>query len=181
MDNETFRSRLANLVNKSRKALRLYSNVGRFNAEGGNELTELQTGEWKSVTGELLRALSLILENPNPKQVVNDVFVLRDRFNTHWRTIECDVNLKQRELIAAAEGSDYVRSSVLARELVVLKARMQAAQAAHHELQDVVRRSKIAQPAIELTSDQVVTEEPPLAATGSHAQPAKVIPLRKQS
>ena len=182
MDNETFRSRLLTLVTKSRKALRLYSNVGRFNAEGGNALTELQTGEWKGVTAELLRSLSLLLENPNARQLVTDVVALRDRFNAHWRTLETDLHSKQRELLMSAESSDFVRAALLSKELIVLKARMQAAQAAHHELQDVVRRSKVAQTPIELTSEHVL----PDGAADPHrveaaAPIAKVIPLRKQS
>lgn len=186
MDNDTFKSRLMNLVSRSRKALRLYSNVGRIHGDGpGNNYTELQTREWKSVTADLLKELTSALDHSKTiKDLAALVYSLRDRLNSQWRTLESDLHLRQKELVFSSENGDFIRASVLATELVVLKARMQAAQAAHHELHDVLKRSKMSQPTIELSHEAVVAES---SAAGQAAPEtgspdmiaAKVIPIRR--
>ena len=65
MEDQTFRSRLTLLVQKSRKAVRLYNNVGSISELGGSELTGVQVLEWKNVNSELLRRLSLVVEITN--------------------------------------------------------------------------------------------------------------------
>jgi len=72
--------------------------------------------------------------------------------------------------------------------LVCLKARAQATQAAHHELDAVMRRSKVAgasvekidqDMSIELSHDQVIEDGLSEAAPSKGTRLAKVIPLRK--
>lgn len=174
MENHTFRSRLAELMQKSRKALRLYTSMGRINNNAHSELNEMQAQQWKEINADLLRQISAAMESPNSRALVADIFTLRDRFYAAWRSAEADVHNKRRDLISSAENGDFIKSAVLGRELVLLKAREQAAQAAHHELQEVLTRSRVAQPTIELSQDNVVpeVEEVPEKLF------AKVIPLR---
>lgn len=179
MNSETFRSRVFNLIARSRKALRLYSNVGRFQSDAGNEFTERQTREWKHVTADLLKELTTALEDSKTgRDLVTSLFSIRDRFNVQWRSVESDLNPKQKELIYASENGDFVKAALLSSELLLLKARMQAAQAAHHELDDVIRKSKVTQSAdmkaaIQLDSEDIVEEKPAMQVA------AKVIPIRK--
>ncbi|MCO6429701.1 MAG: hypothetical protein J5J00_02490 [Deltaproteobacteria bacterium] len=193
MDNETFRSRVVNLLNRSRKALRLYSSVGRsgsrftgerFASEGGVDLSESHTKEWRNITSELLKDLSSAIERgASQKQLVSDMYFLRDKYNSHWRSLESEMHFKQRELIGSAENGDFVRAALVANDLVLMKARMQAAQAAHHELQEVITRSKVTQPTIELAPDDMLSaadEQPAMGKDRAIEIPiAKVIPLRK--
>ena len=174
MENHTFRSRLAELMQKSRKALRLYTSMGRINNNAHSELNEMPAEQWKEINADLLRQISNAMESPNSRALVADIFTLRDRFYASWRSAEAEVHSKRRDLISAAENGDFIKSAVLGRELVLLKAREQAAQAAHHELQEVLTRSRVAQPTIELSQDRVVPE----VEEAPEKQFAKVIPLR---
>jgi hypothetical protein len=172
MENPTFRSRLAELMQKSRKALRLYTSMGRLQTSPTAEFNEMQAEQWKEVNADLLRQISHALETPNSRLLANDIFALRDRFHSTWRNSEAEVHLKQKELLSCAEHGDFIKVAVLARELVLLKAREQASQAAHHELHEVLSRSRVAAPTIELSTEAVVEEEQ------LPRQIARVIPLR---
>lgn len=175
MDNHTFRSRLVKLIQKSRKALRLYSNMGSLPSDGGTEFAEVQVREWKRVNSDLVQNLTTAMDSPNMKQLSVDVFSLRERFHAEWRQAEADMRQKQRELLSAAEHGDFIKSAILSNELVILKARTQACQAAHHELSDAVRQSRLAEPTIELSSDNVIEDSEDEIP---EPRQAKVIPLR---
>jgi hypothetical protein len=177
MENPTFRSRLGELLQKSRKAMRLYSGVGS-NSSGrahnlANQYSELQATEWQQVNAELVRMLGTALGHPQARRITQEVFAIRDRLLHEVENEELQLGEKQRELVAASERGDFVRAAVLSRELVVLKARMQASQAAHHELQQVIERSNVVEQPIELTAERVVPEP--------EVMRAKVIPIRKRS
>jgi hypothetical protein len=151
---ESFRSRVVALIQKSRRALRLYShNAGQSIArvEGSTaELSAAQVTEWRDINGLLLKRLTESAESPSTKKIVYDVFALRNEFQTLWRTSEGELVQQQRELIAAAERGDFVKATGLAVSLVSLKARVQAGQAAHHELDLLIKRSRVVRPAAEL-------------------------------
>ena len=165
---ETFRSRLVDLMKKSRKAIRLYGSVYRT-GEPSSRFAESQANEWKTVNSELLRLLSAALDHPNPKQLSSDIVAIRDRFEQDARKAEGQLHELHTRLINTSENGDYIKAALLSTELVVLKARMQAAQAAHHELADVVKRSKVVGAAIELPAAQVVE-------WGQVAEPEEVKP-----
>lgn len=173
MENDTFRSRLVRLLQKSRQAFRLYNSMERGPAAIG-DYTEMQAMEWRNVNGALIKELSAALDRPNQKETPSLVFLLRDRFLAEFRTSEADLHAKQRELVSAAEKGDFVKSALLSKELVSIKARVQATQAAHHELDEVVVQSKVSQPAITLSNESVVAEP-------RQERLARVIPLRSSS
>ena len=158
MDRETFFQRLGSLLQKSRKAQRLYSNMGRASSEG-SPYSETQIEEWRSVTGEILRQLSAVMDRPNAKTLVTDVVSIRDSFYQMWRASEGSLHKVQRDLISASEKGDFVRAVTLAEEGVRLKARVQAAHAAHHEFSELLRNTRAAQMPIELSSDQILPFE----------------------
>lgn len=188
MESETLRSRIAALVQKSRKALRLYSSMGRLSGGETTEFGELQVAQWREITSDLLRDLTAALDHPNARTLAGAVLSLRDKFYADWRRIEADLKVKQQELIAVAEHGDFIKAAHVSRALVVLKAREQAAQAAHHELQDVVKKSRLVQPTIELSGEAAVSggvsrEAEPDGIDLLHGERirvgAKIIPLRK--
>lgn len=188
MENLTFRSRLLKLVQKSRKAVRLYSGIEKNSSTDlPQDYRDLQVQEWKNVTGDLLKQLTSCLENPNTRRLVADVYSLRDRYYNEWRLVESELHVSQRDLVAASEGGDFTRAVSLAVRLVSLKARVQACQAAHHELNDVIQKSRVSEPAIELSFDQVVGDGQESGLDDSDDQSpllnnvtAKVIPLRQK-
>ncbi len=156
MESESFRARVLALIQKSRRALRLYNSAGtvsNLKAESSAELSAAQVQEWREVNSLLLRKLSEAVESPNTKKLIYDVFALRNEFQTIWRSSESDLVQSQRELIACAERGDFIRAASLSVNLVSFKARLQAGQAAHHELDMLIRRSKVVRPATELSEE----------------------------
>ena len=98
------------LIQKSRRALRLYSTAGgsSYNRVEGTlgELPSVQVAEWREVNGLLLRKLTEAAEAANTKKIIYDVFALRSEFQTLWRTTEAELVQAQRDLIACAESGD---------------------------------------------------------------------------
>jgi hypothetical protein len=140
-----------------------------------------------------LRKLSEAAEAPNTKKIIYDVFALRSEFQTLWRSTESELVQSQRELIASAESGDFIRAAVLSTALVSLKARLQAGQAAHHELDLLIKRSKVVRPAaelseesatvlstLELLDEHVVTEPVRPAPLKVAVGGGKVIPLKRR-
>lgn len=157
MESESFRSRVVALIQKSRRASRLYTNTAgqaMARVEGASpELSAAQVAEWRDVNNLLLRKLTDSIDSPSTKKVVHDIFALRNEFQTLWRTSESELVVLQRDLVAAAERGDFIKASGLAVMLVSLKARVQAGQAAHHELDLLIKRSRVVRPAAELTEE----------------------------
>ncbi|RMG44019.1 MAG: hypothetical protein D6719_02550 [Candidatus Dadabacteria bacterium] len=176
MNSETFRSRVSALIKKSRKALRLYSSMGRLQSHEHSELSEMQIREWQEVNSELSEQLSSALESRYTRRLASNVFLLRDRFYSRWRETEAEAHLKQRELISASEKGEFIKATLLGRELVVLKARKQACQAAHNELQELIERSKLTPPQVQHQEDSGKQQKD----KGKPVKSAVVIPLRRK-
>lgn len=168
---------MAALVQKSRKALRLYTSMGRVRGIGGSDYSEVQLAEWRDVSSMLIKDLTAVLEAGNAKKLAADLFTIRDRCCDAWREIEAVVHGKHKELVQASNSGDYTKAAILSKDLVRMKAKLQASQAAHHEIQEVIKQSKVRVPTIELTreldanSDYLVEQE--------YAAAANVIPLRR--
>lgn len=171
MDNLTFRERVFDLLQRSRKAVRLYSSMSRHSDKGHTDktgqLAELQISQWHSINHELVRELSRMLEDPASRKLAAGVFELRDSFFNTWKESEELVFHKHKELTHAMEHGDYIKCAVVSSELISGKARLQAAQAAHHELSQLIEKSKITPPPIELATV--------VASTGTAG---KVIPFQ---
>lgn len=180
MEYQTLRGRISKLSKKCRKAIRLYSNMGRAGSPASNELSEAQIEEWKNINTELLRELSTMIESLGSSELALEVYALRDRFYSCWRMVETELHSKQKSLIAAAENADFVRAALLGRELVALKARVQASAAAHHELQEIIDGSKLAKPTIKLSQESIISETQAVEPE-KEVVCAKVIPLRRLS
>jgi hypothetical protein len=188
MDSITLRSRLLKLLQKSRKASRLYGSID--SSDSHDELKEKQAKEWKKVTSELLLELSSTLENPNPKRVLQQAFNMRDRFHSDYRMAESELNRSQRDLINVAEIGDFTRAFGLSASLISLKARVQACQAAYHELSEILARAKLPSDLVSHIVDE--SEVNNQFTYGKQAQlrsevdseddlrSAKVIPLRQK-
>ena len=83
MESETFKTRILSLLQKSRKAVRLYSSASSEKPEGiQKELSLGQVSEWREINTLLLKKLSQAAETPNSKRLVFDVFGVRNEFAT---------------------------------------------------------------------------------------------------
>jgi hypothetical protein len=195
MDSVQLRSRLLKLLQKSRKAVRLYSSVDTTLLAGKQlvsadgqiseaKVREIQSEAWKTVTTELMRDLSAALENPNPKRLVHDLYALRDRSYSDWRLAEAELHCHQRDLVTAAEASDFIKASMLSTKLIRMKAHYQASQAVYQELQEVLSKMNAAPVASVVTLTQSIQGSFPAMqeATPSvqEQRPTNVIPLRQK-
>ncbi len=170
MEEQTFRSRLVELLSKSRKANRLYSGVTR--TRRGSEFAEAQATEWQTVNNDLTVQLSTILDDPSSKKLSTDVLNLLNNLLSQSQTTEAEINSKKARLLAIVEAGDFVQSSLLSRELVSLRARLQALQAAYAELKGTIKKARSDLNPMELTAQQVLdVPEKPVA---------KIIPFRQR-
>ena len=185
MESDSFRSRVVTLMQKSRRALRLYSSAAASGTGLQGELSQTQVQEWREINSDLLKKLSHAAESPDKKILVFEVYGIRSDFLNIWRASEAEVATCQRELIAAAEQGDFIRTAVLSADLVKSRARLQAGQAAYHEVDTLIRRSRLSEPvplghepgAIELSAEAEVPRGREMkAAVGA----GNVIPLRRR-
>lgn len=148
------------------------------------ELADMQVAEWREVNSDLLKSLTIILDAPGNKSLAASVIAVRDRFYHEWRMAEGDLHKKHKELLRHSESGDFIRVVSLGTALATLKARVQALQAAHHEIQEVVNRSHVSHPPIELAEGVVLPEvlvpEKSLD-TNPIQRNAKVIQLRQRA
>jgi hypothetical protein len=195
MEKETFFHRLASLLQKSRKAQRLYSSMGKTTSDV-SPYSESQIEEWRTISADIVKQLSQVMDRPHTKNLISEVVAIRDNFYQLWRTSESSLHKVQHQLIAASEKGDFVRAVSLSEEAVVLKARVQAAHAAHHEFSETLKNvsgiEKYAESSQQLATKQnynrftheydsleQLIEDRSIPEQQSRPALAKVIPLRR--
>ncbi len=143
----------------------------------------LQVQQWKEVTRDLLQKITPLLTISNNRKLVIEFYGIRDQFYNEWRLLQADLHTRQLELEAAAEGGEFVKCVNLSVDLVSLKARMQACQAAHNELQRIIENSKVSSPTAQEIESQRIEEEEEVAEEAPHYDPddSNVIPLRRRN
>jgi hypothetical protein len=161
MEDQTFRSRLVELLSKSRKANRLYGGVSR--SSRGSEFAESQASEWQTVNNDLTNQLSGVLDKDNSKTLPSDVLNILNTFSSQTETTDAEISSKKARLIAIAEAGDFVQSSILSRELVTLRARSQALQAACSEIKSILKRNKTSAPSPDALTAETASQEKPQA------------------
>lgn len=144
MTSDSFRHKVADLTRKSRKAVKLYSNVAKKPSKCSEEwvkdaLGDIQIDEWKKINADLHRELCRILEFGSQRTLVASVFELRDVFYNNFRKRETDSRTLQRDLISCVESSQYSKVVALGYKLSALNAEIQALQAAYQELQNILK------------------------------------------
>lgn len=135
MDKETLLLKIAKLIQRSRKAVRIYSSM----IKGGNvvqeKYAEVQASQWRDVNNTLLKKLSLIYEQKKTSTLARDFHFLCEGFVDEWRTYQTNLHKLQKELIALSEVGDFVKAGSLVNQLISMKAKIQALEAVCHELQ----------------------------------------------
>jgi hypothetical protein len=80
------------------------------------------------------------------KDFTGVLFKLADDLKAQYSLAEAELGAKQCALIFAAENGDFTRAAMLSAELISIKARLQARQAAHHEVTEVLEASRLQRP-----------------------------------
>lgn len=144
MEKGSLVERVHELLAKSRKAVRLYSSMAQ-----SSKASDSQIAEWRSANQTLVRELTELLASPQTKTVGPGLYQIREIFLASWRDSEEELKKKHFELTKSAENGDYIKSSMLSQELVVLKARAQSSQAVSHEVGQIIEKSKVPPPSVE--------------------------------
>lgn len=153
----------------------MYTSMGRMHGNDHGAHSEQQIAIWREVNVALLDTLLEVLEKDNREAIVTDIYRIHDRYSQSWRRFQSELHTRQGALISAAENGDFNKCALLSKELILLKARVQATEAAHCELKQLVDRGNSRRPVNERREDAISEDDSPLL------QQAKVIPLRRRS
>ena len=168
MDRLTLRMSIASLLQRSRQALAMYTDLSKRNEE--RQSRDIQIEQWQLVNQEFVEALALIAPYSQNK-LVTAAYLLRDRFNQTWRDKESRLALMRRDLMCLIEQADFMKVNVLSFEAAQLKANMQAYQAAFNELNAALKQSAAQRPVVLLQDQDVLPEaEVDPVATGNVVQ-----------
>lgn len=142
---DSLRLQILEIVQRSRKAARLYSSsLTRVNAENleVNEklyLTEIQTKQWHDANQQLVKYLTVALNQANSVRLRQGVLDYFFEVKGILEDINRELVSSQTLLIIASESGDYLRAYQLSRHLVKLNAQLQAFQANFYELNRAVK------------------------------------------
>jgi hypothetical protein len=167
MERVGLRTGLGSLLRRSRQALNLYSDLSARNEV--KEVRDLQVHEWKLVNAELVASLEKILDYPQ-NRLLAATFVLRDRFNQLWREREAELAVSQRSMISLLEAADFLKVHSLSGEASVLKARLQASQAACNEIDACLKVAGAQRPVFRLEDQDVLAEDDMISREESQSQ-----------
>lgn len=169
MEAGTFKTRLVALLQKSRQAVRLYTEMER--SQDKLNYSDLQIFEWKNVNLELVRELCTLLDNfYNQKDLISRVFALIERFQVEQISLNTDMEKMKSELSLACNNADFVKSADLSLKLVAIKSKNQALQAVLHELKNIMTKSNLTRPACSYKKDEEVVSTKTVKS-------AKIIPI----
>lgn len=147
MEAQTFKSRLISLLQRSRQAARMYSEMRRSNDK--LNYADLQIKEWKNINLELVDELSILLDDfYDQKILIAKSFALLERFQIEQVSISTILQKKKDELSLAINKDDFAKSAKLSLELVSLKSRNQALEAVLNELNRMLEKCNITSPKI---------------------------------
>ena len=140
MTTDTFKTKLSKLINKSRKAVRLYSTVARPGLGKSNErpYADIQLAEWRMTNEDLLGKLLTIIKNSNIRKAINDIAILKSQYTKTVNDLSLIINTKHRELIETTNIGDFVKIAKISYELIPLKAKLESKKAVLNELEDLV-------------------------------------------
>ena len=151
MESGTFKSRLIALLQKSRQAARMYSEMMR--GQDKFDYSDLQIKEWKDINFELVDELTILLDDfYDQKILVAKSFALLERFQVEQATISASLQKMKDELSLAINKEDFPKSAKLSIELISLKAKNQALIAVLNELNKMLEKSNITSPKIKVES-----------------------------
>ncbi len=145
MESGTFKTRLVSLLQRSRKAVRLYSEMEK--SQDKLNYSDLQIFEWKNINIELLNELQDVISDfYNHKTLVAKVFSILERFQIEESLVSDNLKELKKELSFASQRNDFAKCADVSLRLVGIKAKNQALQAVVHELKQVISKSNLTKP-----------------------------------
>ena len=170
MSDETFKSKLSKLIQKSRKALRIYSQAttpGKHRAST-KPYADQQIAIWYKINEELLEFLVEITRNAHLRKVANESLAYAKLCQRKVITEQQTLHEKHQQLVSYSESGNFINSAKLSSELIQLKASVQARSAVLAELEDLLSYANLKLP---------VTHEPPEGPPELAVKSSKIIPF----
>ncbi len=135
MSDNTVASKLNRLLQKSRQAYRIYSAMSKSAKNEGNLYSELQANEWLKANADLVKQLSLLIDERSCKNLSQRLNRIRFNLEEEYLKAESNLESEQQDLVACSKRGDFVRCAQLSTSLISKKGFIQATRAAAHELQ----------------------------------------------
>lgn len=147
MEAGTFKSKLISLLQKSRQAARMYSEMQR----GEDKCTPdkfnyatLQIAEWKNVNLELVDELQFLINDfYNQKKLSLKLCSLYERFQIEQLSVSENLEKEKANLIKSTDNNDFSKSAKISLNLISLKSRNQALEAVLKELTKVLDKATL--------------------------------------
>lgn len=154
MTADTFKSKLSKLINKSRKAIRLYSTVSSPRSRGKEKpYADIQLEQWRETNEDLLNNLMQIIKNTNMRKAINDILIIRNRYADMVGKLDFKIKHFHKELVSSSVSSDFVKAAKVSGDLVPLKAKYDAVKAVAQELDDLLSYTTIKTPILPGSED----------------------------
>jgi hypothetical protein len=173
MERSPIKVNLARLLQKSRQALVLYSDL--LKGSQSSPLKKSQITEWHSVSAKLINELSALIGSSNNNLLAGTIN-FRDRLFQLWRENESRLVKGQKEIVELVERGDFVRCHQITEQLICIKASVQAFQAAFNEVDAVLKGSNAQKLVVRLNQQDVVEDT---NYEDSFSKNNNVIPLRR--
>lgn len=160
MVSDTFKTRLLKLINKSRKAVRVYSNAGgasNFRAKS-KPYADMQLKCWRDANERLVEFLHSATKNMNLRKVASEILAYAKQCQQELENREKQLEKYHHELLTYSQNKDYVNAAIISNELIVLKANVQAEKAVLEELEDVLTYANVKLPATYSSSEEDLSE-----------------------
>lgn len=147
MSSDTFKTKLAKLIQKSRKAIRIYSAVGRDSVgRPSKPYSDMQLKAWYNVNEELLIFLQEATTKLHLRQVATETLKYAQKLSGQLLPEQTKFASDSRLLVQFAESGDFVNSAKLSQELIVLKAKIEAKKAVLEELGELLSSANLKMP-----------------------------------
>lgn len=185
MNTDSFKVKLNKLIQKSRKAIRIYSSASSssFSPRGESKpFADLQLQEWRNANEELLSFLIKTTNSINLRKVFKELEIYRNQLLRQLKAKKAELEEGDRRLSVYLDSHDYVNINMLSKSLVVIKTFVAAKEAVIIELNHVLGIQQSSSLPLSCIYDQHKDEKSDTAMDGvkSISNPSKIIPFRKQ-
>ena len=170
MSDETFKSKLSKLIQKSRKALRIYSQATTpaNHRASTKPFADQQIAVWYNVNEELLEFLVEITRNAHLRKVANESLGYAKHCQQKLIEEQEQLDEKHQQLVRFSQSGDFINSAKLSSQLIHLKASVQARGAVLAELEDLLSYANLKLP---------VTHEASTGQSELAVKSSKIIPF----
>ncbi len=142
--NATVEARVVALMQRARKALRIYASVERTPGDSANaEFVELQAREWRSANEQLLRRLAALVDRGLASLTIARIATIQAEFASELATTRAEYEHQVVRAHDSLARANFVQAAIETRSLVGMKARLESLLAIEQEFATVLRGVRV--------------------------------------